>query len=125
MLIDRVFHKEENRKVKQNDKGEYTLYPVSIKCGEDWYNGVVFSESDLTQMKMLEGTEVDIETYSEEYNGKTYQKFKTPKFPFNPMADILRRLDELEGKLGKSVSGNNAAVQTPVDSNSGDDDLPF
>lgn len=53
---------------------DWTLWPVGIKIGEQWYNGAVFDESSLECFKT--GQEITLEFYKDEQYG---WKFRLPK----------------------------------------------
>lgn len=76
-------------------KGKYGPYfrigLLTDKYGETWING--FAK---TNCKDMEGKEVELEVFDEEYQGKSYKKFKFP-------AKMVTRkeFDELKEKVAK------------------------
>ncbi len=59
------------------------------QTGDVWHSGVAFNKDDAS-LQFKAGDEVAISLYDEDYNGKTYKKFKVPS-----------RLDELEARVQK------------------------
>lgn len=87
MKID--FIKSENKMSKAGKP----YISVSVKSGEDWYNG--FGKQGVTD-KWKVGDIVDVVTYEEEYNGKMYKHFR--------LHTVMDRIDELEKRVVKLES---------------------
>jgi len=77
-LIRIDFKKENDVKsgVAKNGK-QWKMYPVSIKSGDVWYSGSFFKEEEITKFRSLSiDKSIYLKVWEEEYNGKTYNKFK-------------------------------------------------
>lgn len=85
-----------------------SYYEVGIQTkeyGETWLNGLLSFAPD-----RWEGSTQELEVYDEEYNGKTYKKFKLPpkagfgggaaKFDETQWLLLNRKLDVIDTKLG-------------------------
>lgn len=99
--------------VKPMKSGKYNdFYPIGIKVDGAWYNGVAYIVPNWKAGDML-----DVELYEEEYQGKTYKKFKIPKYkpgqtPIDPKEDKPVIQDDKDVKWGRGSCWNcaNAAL---------------
>lgn len=70
-----------------------------IKAGSKWYNGCMFGDEEIKKFNDLkDGAEISITTFQEDYEGKTYDKFRFPK--------PLDLLEERVAALENAVMGN-------------------
>lgn len=77
-------YKQGKRKGQQGQ-----LFPVSIKSDGKWYNGTMFSEQDAEVFRNVKkGDKVTVEIFQEDFNGKTYDKFKLPSKEESLKAEI-------------------------------------
>ena len=73
----------------------WTRWGCGVKIAGVWYNQSLFDEKIVKRLKEIEGQEIPLVLYDEEYKGNTYKKFKIPT-----KQDILiDRVDELEKEL--------------------------
>jgi hypothetical protein len=87
-------------KTGKNGKPYYT---AGLKINGQWHNGFL-NKDDIARYEKLTDVATGIELYSEEFNGKTYQKFKFINEKDarllaleNAVKVLHERLDNLEG----------------------------
>lgn len=107
------------------------LYPIGLNVGGKWINGTAFSDDEADVFRKLnKGDKISLVLFNEEYQGKTYEKFKLP----NDKDRLEARLEELERKVAKLEQHLNAKAQPEkpkpmpelnIDSRYDNNDLPF
>ena len=90
------------------DKGkEAQLWNIGLKIEGTWYNGALFSKTNVDAMS--ERTETELYFYEEEYQGKMYKKWRLVKDKDRELDDIYKRLDEIE----RILDGGHTRTDTP------------
>ena len=96
LRVVKVSYKDKDKN-GQPLKGKYGPYFIvgiqTDKYGDVWLNG--FSK---TNGKDMEGKEVELEVYDEEFNGKTYKKFKFPS-KAGANDDRVKKLEDRVSKI--------------------------
>ena len=88
----------------------WTRWSCGVKIAGVWYNQSLFEEKIVNRLKEVEGQEIPLVLYDEEYQGKIYKKFKIPG-----KLDILTsRMDELEDRL-KEMEKKIDTITAPPD----------
>jgi len=128
------------------DKGkEAQLWNIGLKIDDTWYNGALFSKTEVDAMS--ERTEAELFFYEEEYNGTMYKKWRIVKDKDREFDQILKRIEALEKRMDardaeikgfKTPITNqvNQDAQAPIDTTDDEgqpddleekqvDDLPF
>lgn len=113
MKLTLTYVKNEDR-VSKKGKPYVSCSLRAIEFGETYING--FGNYETKQWQI--GDMIDVEVYDEEYQGKTYKKFKVP----NQFDKIEKRLTKLENYIyaGKPVAEIDPQAPPEVP-----DDLPF
>ena len=73
----------------------WTRWSCGVKIAGVWYNQSLFEEKIVNRLKEVEGQEIPLVLYDEEYQGKIYKKFKIP----GKLDMLTSRVDELEEKM--------------------------
>ena len=73
----------------------YTMAQIGLKIQGKWYNQNVFN-NDIEKYRILQaGQEFDCELFQEEYNGKTYDKFKVVSEKEKKDVELIGKVDRI------------------------------
>ncbi len=96
-----------------------------IKAGGKWYNGMMWKD-DIEKFNQLnEGMEIHVVHFTEDYQGKTYDKFRFPK----PIDLLEERVTALENAVMGNVKkeekpAETAATEQPSPSVNSTEEVP-
>ena len=95
---------------KGNKQGQQGfLYPIGLNVGGKWINGTAFSEEEADIFRKLnKGDKLIVVLYEEEYQGKTYEKFKLP----NDKDQLKAGVEELTARIEKLETVIKSLVKT-------------
>ena len=88
----------------------WTRWSCGVKIAGVWYNQSLFEEKIVNRLKEVEGQEIPLVLYDEEYQGKIYKKFKIP----GKLDMLTSRVDELEEKV-KELEAKVEKLNAPPD----------
>lgn len=96
-MIKQCFLEEVKSEQKVAKTSGKTYTACSLKIDGKWHNGFGNKSTQAFQ----QGQTVELDIYSEDYQGKTYWKFKTVNADDKKFADFNERLTKLEEKVQK------------------------
>lgn len=74
---------------------KWSYFPVGIQINGVWHNQMIFDEKLLEDFKV--GIKMELILFEEEYNEKTYKKFKLP----SEIDKLISRIERIESGLAK------------------------
>lgn len=124
-LIEKVKVGDPKEWEKNGRKGNY--WNVGVKIAGIWYNQNYFDEKIVNRFKEVEGREIPLILFDQEYNGEIYKKFRIPKkedLLEDRINDFEKRLSDLEKKVNDFIVPTKEIVP-PEDDEENDNGLPF
>ena len=132
-LIEKVNVKDPKTYQSKKTGKEEQYWPVGVKIKGVWYNANIFEKKIADRLKEVEGTEIPLSLYDEEYNGTTYKKFRIP----SKLDNLVDRVDTIEKELKElkqlvdgflhpaKVETSEAPAEPETEPEQEDNDLPF